>query len=74
MKKEDTLASKEEGMKYSDAMVFQLINLELRNYFYRMNDFLQDKKYSHCTREIVLLEIRRCFYFFQKFIALLRRK
>nr|CAB0000300.1 TPA: interferon 1FA [Ochotona princeps] len=28
--KEDTLASKEEEMKYSDAMVFQLINPELR--------------------------------------------
>lgn len=49
VKKEDTLPSKEEGMKYSDAMVFQLINLELRNYFYRMNNFLQDKKYSIVT-------------------------
>ncbi|KAB0368715.1 hypothetical protein FD755_019749 [Muntiacus reevesi] len=49
-------------------------NLELRRYFNRIDRFLKDKKRSPCAWEIVRMEIRRCFYFFQKLTALLRRR
>ncbi|XP_057354728.1 interferon kappa [Manis pentadactyla] len=71
---EDMHRMGEEEMKHSGAMVPQLSNLELRRYFHRINNFLKDKKYSHCAWEIVGVEIRRCFYYFVKFTELLRRK
>ncbi|CAK6434101.1 unnamed protein product [Pipistrellus nathusii] len=49
-------------------------NLELRRYFHRISTFLQDKQYSHCAWKIVQLEVKRCFYYFQKLIELPRRK
>ncbi|KAM9675553.1 LOW QUALITY PROTEIN: interferon kappa [Dama dama] len=57
----------------SGAPVLQPGNLELRRYFNRIDRFLKDKKRSPCAWEIVM-EIRRCFYFFQKLTALLRRR
>ncbi|XP_004482063.1 interferon kappa [Dasypus novemcinctus] len=68
---EDMKQMEEDEMKYSRAKVPQLSNLELRRYFNRINKFLKDKKHSHCAWEIVLVEIRRCFCYFQKFTALL---
>ncbi|KAG8518413.1 Interferon kappa [Galemys pyrenaicus] len=50
------------------------MNLEMKKYFNRIVMFLEEKKYSHCAWEIVLTEIGRCFYFFQKSIALHRGK
>ncbi|KAL2781637.1 interferon kappa precursor, partial [Daubentonia madagascariensis] len=64
----------EDEMKHSGARVPQLTNLELRRYFNRIDNFLKEKKYSHCAWEIIRVEIRRCFYYFHKFTALLRRK
>ncbi|XP_076990044.1 interferon kappa [Tamandua tetradactyla] len=61
-------------MSYSGPAVHQLSNLELKRYFNRIHNFLKDKKYSHCAWAIVRVEIRRCFYYFQKFTALLKRK
>ncbi|XP_036916525.1 interferon kappa [Sturnira hondurensis] len=71
---EDKKEVEEDGMKCPGAMVLQLNHLELRRYFHRIVSFLKDKKYSRCAWEIVRVEIRRCFYYFQKFTALLRRK
>lgn len=71
---EDKKEVKEDEKKHPGAMVLQLNHLELRRYFHRIGSFLKDKKYSHCAWEIVRVEIRRCFYYFQKFTALLRRK
>ncbi|XP_037653118.1 interferon kappa [Choloepus didactylus] len=71
---EDMKQIKENEINYSGASVPQLNNLELRRYFNRIENFLKDKKYSYCAWEIVRIEIRRCFYYFQKFTALLKRK
>lgn len=49
-------------------------NLELKSYFHRIHRFLRAKKYSRCAGEVVRVEIRRCFYYLQKFTAFLRRK
>ena len=73
--REELLSAGEETLrKPSGAPVFQLGNLDLRRYFNRIDKFLKDKKHSHCAWEIVRVEIRRCFYFFQKLTALLRRR
>ncbi|KAF6327449.1 interferon kappa [Rhinolophus ferrumequinum] len=64
---------KDEG-KHPGAMVSQLSNLNLKRYFRRIGIFLKDKKFSHCAREIVRLEIIRCFYYFLRFTAPPRRK
>ncbi|XP_062062744.1 interferon kappa [Lepus europaeus] len=72
--KEDIHETNEEEMKHSGTGGFLLNNLELRKYFYRMNNFLEDKKYSHCAWEIVRVEITRCFSFFYRFTAFLRRR
>ncbi|XP_049566992.1 interferon kappa [Orcinus orca] len=71
---EDMREVAEDERTQSGTPVPQLSNLELRRYFNRIDRFLKDKKYSHCAWEIVRVEIRRCFYFFNKFTALLRRK
>ncbi|XP_024610465.1 interferon kappa [Neophocaena asiaeorientalis asiaeorientalis] len=71
---EDMREVAEDERTQSGTPVPQLSNLELRRYFNRIDRFLKDKKYSHCAWEIVRVEIRRCFYFFHKFTALLRRK
>lgn len=72
--KEDSKEMAEDGMNWSGALVPQLSNLELRRYFSRIDNFLKEKKYSHCAWEIIRAEIRRCFYYFQKLAALLRKK
>ncbi|XP_061281104.1 interferon kappa [Bos javanicus] len=73
--REELLSAGEETLrKPSGAPVLQLGNLDLRRYFNRIDSFLKDKKHSHCAWEIVRVEIRRCFYFFQKLTALLRRR
>ncbi|XP_025708653.1 interferon kappa [Callorhinus ursinus] len=72
--KEDSKEMEQNGMNWSGAMVSQLSNLELRRYFNRIDNFLKEKKYSHCAWEIIRVEIRRCFYYFQKFAVLLRKK
>ena len=73
--REELLSAGEETLrKPSGAPVLQLGNLDLRRYFNRIDRFLKDKKHSHCAWEIVRMEIRRCFYFFQKLTALLRRR
>lgn len=59
---------------YSKVMVPLLNNLKLRKYFNRIGTFLKEKKYSHCAWEIVLAEIRRCFYRFTNSTEFLRRK
>ncbi|XP_074058063.1 interferon alpha-1-like [Macrotis lagotis] len=41
--------------------------LALKNYFQGINQYLQGKKYSHCSWEIVRVEIRRVFLFMSKF-------
>ncbi|XP_016075977.1 PREDICTED: interferon kappa [Miniopterus natalensis] len=71
---EDEGAKEEGDRKHPGMMMPQLSNLELRRYFYRIGSFLKGKKYSRCAWKIVRVEIRRCFYYFQKFIALLRKK
>ncbi|XP_006189961.1 interferon kappa [Camelus dromedarius] len=71
---EDMKEMEEEERKHSRDTVSQLSNLELRRYFNRIDKFLKDKKYSHCAWEIVRAELKRCFYFFYKFTALLSRK
>ncbi|XP_047557126.1 interferon kappa [Lutra lutra] len=72
--KEDLKEMTEDGMNWSGALVPQLSSLELRRYFNRIDNFLKEKRYSHCAWEIIRAEIRRCFYYFQKFAALLRKK
>ncbi|XP_058551154.1 interferon kappa [Neofelis nebulosa] len=72
--KEDSKQMEEDGMDFSGAMVSQVSSLELRRYFYRMYNFLKDKKYSHCAWEIIRVELRRCFYYFYKLTLLLRKK
>ena len=73
--REEPLSAREETLRRpSGAPVLQPSNLELRRYFNRIDRFLKDKKHSHCAWEIVRVEIRRCFYFFQKLTALLRRR
>ncbi|XP_057580225.1 interferon kappa [Hippopotamus amphibius kiboko] len=72
--KEDMREMEEDGQKPSGAPIPEQSNLELRRYFNRIDTFLKEKKYSRCAWEIVQMEIRRCFYIFQKFTALLRRK
>ncbi|KAI5767031.1 IFNK protein [Gulo gulo luscus] len=72
--KEDSKEMIEDGMNWSGALVPQLSSLELRRYFNRIDNFLKEKRYSHCAWEIIRVEIRRCFYYFQKFAALLRKK
>lgn len=71
---EDIKEMDEVERKPSGATVPPSHSLELRRYFNRIDKFLKDKEHSHCAWEIVRVEIRRCFYFFQKFTALLRRK
>ncbi|XP_007455980.1 PREDICTED: interferon kappa [Lipotes vexillifer] len=71
---EDVREVAEDERTESGTPVPQLSSLALRRYFNRIDRFLKDKKYSHCAWEIVRVEIRRCFYFFHKFTALLRRK
>ncbi|CAD7687700.1 unnamed protein product [Nyctereutes procyonoides] len=72
---DDSKEMEEDGINRSEAMVPQLSNLELRRYFNRIDNFLKEKKYSHCAWEIIRVEIRRCFYYyFQKFAPLLRKK
>ncbi|XP_046519860.1 interferon kappa [Equus quagga] len=71
---EDMKEMEEEGTKHSAMMVPPLSHLELRRYFNRIDNFLKEKKYSHCAWEIVRVEIRRCFYLLLKSMALLRRK
>uniref|UniRef100_A0A8C3X533 Interferon kappa n=1 Tax=Catagonus wagneri TaxID=51154 RepID=A0A8C3X533_9CETA len=71
---EDVEDMEEAGRKRSGAAVPALRSLELRRYFNRIDKFLKDKEHSRCAWEIVRVEIRRCFYFFQKLTALLRRK
>ncbi|KAM7092854.1 interferon kappa [Molossus nigricans] len=66
--------TEEDETQHPGATVPPLSNLELRRYFHRISSFLKDKKYSHCAWKIVRVEIRRCFYYFQKLTALLRRK
>ncbi|XP_008152293.2 interferon kappa [Eptesicus fuscus] len=64
----------EDERRHPGTRIPQPSNLELRRYFHRISSFLRDKQYSHCAWKIVQVEIRRCFYYFQKLIALLRRK
>lgn len=64
----------EDEMEHSGAVVPQLGNLELKRYFNRIKNFLKDKKYSRCAWEIIRMEIRRCFHYFQKFTELLGKK
>ncbi|XP_024414185.2 interferon kappa [Desmodus rotundus] len=71
---EDKKEEEEIEKKHPGPMVLRLNYLELRRYFHRIGSFLKDKKYSHCAWEIIRVEIRRCFYYFQKFTVLLRRK
>ncbi|XP_054444077.1 interferon kappa [Pteronotus mesoamericanus] len=71
---EDKKDREEDERKHPGAMMLQLTHLELRRYFHRVVSFLKDKKYSRCAWEIVRVEIRRCFYYFQKFTALLSGK
>ncbi|KAF0879715.1 interferon kappa [Crocuta crocuta] len=71
---EDSKQIEEDGMNFSGAMVSQVSNLELRRYFYRIYNFLKDKKYSRCAWEIIRLELRRCFYYFYKLTLLLRKE
>ncbi|XP_037349029.1 interferon kappa [Talpa occidentalis] len=70
---EDMKVTEDDEMKESGARFPQLSNLELKKYFSRIDKFLKEKKYSHCAWEIVLIEIRRCFYYYQKSTALHRR-
>lgn len=69
--KEDVKADEKE---HSGAEVLPPGNLKLRRYFSRIYNFLKDKKYSRCAWEIVRVEIRRCFYYFERFTTLLVRK
>ncbi|XP_055973109.1 interferon kappa [Sorex fumeus] len=73
-KENEILKEKEDTIRQPGAMVLHPSNLELRRYFKKLNNFLKDKKYSHCAWEIVLVEMRRCFYHLQKFATYLRRK
>ncbi|XP_059514718.1 interferon kappa [Myotis daubentonii] len=72
--KKDKEEMEEEEKRHSGARTPQPSNLELRRYFHRISSFLKDKQYSHCAWKIVQVEIRRCFYYFQTLIELLRRK
>uniref|UniRef100_A0A8C6CN02 Uncharacterized protein n=1 Tax=Moschus moschiferus TaxID=68415 RepID=A0A8C6CN02_MOSMO len=73
--REEPLSAREETLRRpSGAPVLQPGNLELRRYFSRIDRFPKDKKRSHCAWETVQVGIRRCFYFFQKVTALLRRR
>lgn len=74
MENEDMTEMEEDEWKHPGATVPQITNLELKRYFHRIDRFLKDKKFSHCAMEIVRLEIIRCFHYFQKFTAFLRRK
>lgn len=58
----------------SGAPVLQPGNLEPRRHFNRTHRFLKDKKRNPYAWEIVRMGIRRCFYFFQKLTALLRKR
>lgn len=66
--KENKISKEKDEIKHSGAMAPHLHNLELKRYFRRINNFLKDKKYSRCAWEIVLREMRRCFYYLQKFV------
>lgn len=72
--KEDVKEVKADEKVHSGAGVLPLGNLKLRRYFSRIYNFLKDKKYSRCAWEIIRVEIRRCFYYFERFTALLVRK
>ncbi|XP_074058511.1 interferon alpha-16-like [Macrotis lagotis] len=48
------------------------LRLALKNYFQRINQYLQGKVYSHCAWEIVRVEIRRVFLFMSKLTRKLR--
>lgn len=71
---EDKEEMEEDERRHPGTRIPQPSNLELRRYFHRISSFLQDKQYSHCAWKIVQVEIRRCFYYFQKLIELLRKK
>lgn len=71
---EDKEEMEEDEKRHPGARIPQPSNLELRRYFHRIRSFLKDKQYSHCAWKIVQEEIRRCFYYFQTLIELLRRK
>ncbi|XP_023400977.2 interferon kappa [Loxodonta africana] len=74
-KESEDMKQMEEKISGSGDRETLLNNLKLRRYFNRLGNFLKDKKYSQCAWEIVLVEIRRCvFYYFQKFTTLLRKK
>lgn len=71
---EDKEEMEEDEKRHPGARTPQPSNFELRRYFHRIRSFLKDKQYSHCAWKIVQVEIRRCFYYFQTLIELLRRK
>ncbi|XP_004678084.1 PREDICTED: interferon kappa [Condylura cristata] len=70
----DLKAMEGDEIRHSKATVPQLSSLELKKYFARIDKFLKGKKYSHCAWKIVLIEVRRCFYYYQKSTALHMRK
>lgn len=72
--KEDMKEVKADEKVHPGAGVLRLGNLKLRRYFSRIHNFLKDKKYSRCAWEIIRVEIRRCFYYFERLTALLVRK
>ncbi|XP_054981400.1 interferon kappa [Sorex araneus] len=73
-KEKETLEEKEDTIIQLGAMVLHPSNLEVKRYFKMINNFLKDKKYSHCAWEIVLVEMRRYFYYLQKFTTYLKKK
>uniref|UniRef100_A0A8D2DYZ3 Interferon kappa n=1 Tax=Sciurus vulgaris TaxID=55149 RepID=A0A8D2DYZ3_SCIVU len=65
--KEDMKEVKADEKEHSGAEVLWQSQLKLRRYFSRIYNFLKDKKYSRCAWEIVRVEIRRCFHYFETF-------
>ncbi|EHB11333.1 Interferon kappa [Heterocephalus glaber] len=59
-------------LEHSGVQVVQQSKLALRGYFQRIENYLKDKKYSYCAWKIVQVEIKRCFFYFLKFIKLPR--
>ncbi|XP_007531763.1 interferon kappa [Erinaceus europaeus] len=61
-------------IKHTEAKFPWKENLKLKRYFFRIQSYLRDKKYSDCAWKIVFVEIGRCFYHSLKLTRLSRKK
>ncbi|XP_009073148.1 PREDICTED: interferon omega-1-like [Acanthisitta chloris] len=51
-----------------ETWILQSATYSIKKYFQRINKFLKDKQYSHCSWEVVQMELRTCHIIFDSLI------